>query len=136
VTAEELATGKAAGLANEDIRKRVRKAEQVPVALAEGSPATTPLDMPPRFKIGDRVRAINRHPTGHTREPRYVRGCVGVIHAHHGAHVFPDRSAEGMREGQHLYSVRFEAAALWGESAAAKSAVYVDLWEAYLEPSS
>jgi nitrile hydratase subunit beta len=135
VTAEELATGKAAGLADEDIRKRVCKAEQVPVALAKGSPATMPLDVPPRFKIDDRVRAINRHPTGHTREPRYVRGCVGVIHAHHGAHVFPDRSAEGVREGQHLYSVRFEASALWGESASAKSAIYVDLWEDYLEPA-
>src|SRR4029453_8585607 len=60
VTAEELATGKAAGLEDEDIRKRVCKAEQVPVALAKGSPATMPLDVPPRFKIGDRVRAINR----------------------------------------------------------------------------
>jgi len=133
VTAEELATGKAAGLADEDIRKRVPNAEQVRVALAKGSPTIMPLAVPPRFKIADRVRAINRHPTGHTREPRYVRGCVGVIHAYLGAHVFPDRSAEGVREGQHLYTVRFEAAELWGESASAKSAVYVDLWEAYLE---
>jgi nitrile hydratase subunit beta len=133
VTAEELATGKAVGVADEDIRKRVRKAEQVPVALAKGSPANMPLDVPPRFKSGDRVRAVNRHPTGHTREPRYVRGCVGVIHTHHGAHVFPERSAEGVREGQHLYCVRFETSALWGESDSTKSAVYVDLWEAYLE---
>jgi nitrile hydratase len=135
VTAEELATGKAAGVADEDIRKRVPKAEQVRVALAKGIPTIMTLEVPPRFKIDDRVRAINRHPTGHTREPRYVRGCVGVIHAHLGAHVFADRSAEGVREGQHLYSVRFEATALWGESASAKSAVYVDLWEPYLEPA-
>jgi nitrile hydratase len=135
VTAEELATGKAVGLADEELRKRVIKAEQVPVVMAKGIPTTMPLDVSSRFKIDDRVRAINRHPTRHTREPRYVRGCVGVIHAHYGAHVFPDLSAEGVREGQHLYCVRFEASALWGESASAKSAVYVDLWEAYLEPA-
>jgi nitrile hydratase beta subunit-like protein len=31
--------------------------------------------------------------------------------------------------------VRFEASELWGEGAAAGSAVYVDLWEDYLEPA-
>jgi len=133
VTAEELATGKAAGVVDEDLRKRVPKAEQVHVALAKGIPTLVPFDVPPLFKIDDRVRAINRHPTGHTREPRYVRGCVGVIYAHLGAHVFADRHAEGVREGQHLYTVRFEASALWGETATGKSAVYVDLWEPYLE---
>jgi nitrile hydratase len=134
VSADELAAGKAVGLADEYTRKRVLRAEQVSTIFAKSRSVEMPIESPPRFKPGDRVRAINRHPTGHTREPRYVCGCVGVIHAHHGAHVFPDRSAEGVREGQHLYSVRFEASALWGESASAKSAVYVDLWEDYLEP--
>jgi hypothetical protein len=35
--------------------------------------------------------------------------------------------------GRHLYSVRFEATELWDEQANANSAVYVDLWEDYLE---
>jgi len=87
----------------------------------------------PRFKSGERVRAVNRHPAGHTRQPRYVRGRVGIIHEHHGAHVFPDRNAEGSKEGRHLYSVRFTAEALWGKSACGRNAVYVDLWEDYLE---
>jgi hypothetical protein len=30
--------------------------------------------------------------------------------------------------------VRFAAAELWGDHAGGKSAVYVDLWEDYLEP--
>ena len=90
---------------------------------------------PPRYKSADSVRAVNRHPMGHTREPRYVRGRVGVIHEYHGAYVFPDRSAEGSKEGRHLYSVRFTAEALWGESASGRNAVYVDLWEDYLEPA-
>jgi nitrile hydratase subunit beta len=133
VTAEELATGKATGSTDEVTRQRVLKAEHVATVLAKGTPVTMASDTAPRFQPGDRVRAINRHPLGHTREPRYVRGHIGVIHAYHGAHVFPDRNAAGSKEGQHLYSVRFEASALWGENASAGSAVYVDLWEDYLE---
>jgi nitrile hydratase subunit beta len=134
VTAVELAAGKAAGPADEDTRKRILKAENVATVLTQGSPVALTIDTPPRFKLGDRVRALNRHPLGHTREPRYVRGRVGVIHEHHGAHVFPDLSAEGVKEGRHLYSVRFEASELWCEHTANRSAVYVDLWEDYLEP--
>jgi nitrile hydratase len=134
VTAEELASAKAAQVAGEEVQRHRLQAEKVAESLARGSSTIMPADAPARFKPGDRVRAINRHPAGHTREPRYVRGRVGVIHEHHGAHVFPDRSAEGVRVGRHLYSVRFEAAELWGESTNGNSAVYVDLWEDYLEP--
>jgi nitrile hydratase len=58
---------------------------------------------------------------------------VGVIHEHLGTHVFPDRHAEGLKEGQHLYNVRFDAQDLWGEEANKASFVYVALWEEYLE---
>jgi nitrile hydratase beta subunit len=133
VSAEELASGKAAGSAAEALRGRVLKAAAVAPAIAKGSPVTVAIDAPPRFAVGDRVRARNRHPPGHTREPRYVRGRVGVIHEHYGAHVFPDLSAAGRREGRHLYSVRFTARELWGEPAR-NGAVYADLWEDYLEP--
>ena len=57
--------------------------------------------------------------------------------AHHGAHVFPDLSAEGEEIHQHLYSVVFDAAELWPEGAGRRDRVFLDLWEAYLlaEPS-
>jgi nitrile hydratase beta subunit len=135
VSAEELASGKASGPADDAVRARVLTAEKVGPAVARGGPVEVAIDAPPRFAVGDRVRAINRHPTGHTREPRYVRGHAGVVHEHYGAHVFPDRSAAGERVGRHLYSVRFEAGELWGQSAAPAGAVYVDLWEDYLEPA-
>lgn len=135
LTAEELASGKATELADEELRKRLLRADEIAANVVRGSPATLPADAPPRFRPGDRVRAVNRHPTGHTREPRYVRGRVGVIHEHYGAHVYPDLSAEGVRVGRHLYSVRFEASELWGENANGKSTVYVDLWDDYLEPA-
>jgi nitrile hydratase len=133
VSAEELASGEAAGPAPEALRSRRLSAAAAASAIARGSPVAVAIDAPPRFAVGDRVRARNRHPTGHTREPRYVRGRVGVIHEHYGAHVFPDLSAAGRREGRHLYSVRFAARELWGEPARG-DAVYVDLWEDYLEP--
>lgn len=134
-TAEELASGKASQLADEALRKHLLQAEEAAATVAHGSSAMMPADAPPRLRPGDRVRAHNRHPAGHTREPRYVRGRVGVIHEYHGAHVFPDLSAEGVRVGRHLYSVRFEASELWGENANGNSAVYVDLWDDYLEPA-
>ncbi len=133
VTADELASGRAVQSAGEEVRRRLLKAAEVAEVLARGSSAAMAVEAPPRFQPGDRVRAMNRHPAGHTREPRYVRGRVGVIHEHHGAHVFPDLSAEAVRVGRHLYSVRFEASELWGENANGNSAVYVDLWEDYLE---
>jgi nitrile hydratase beta subunit len=136
VNANELASGKAEGPVADSIRKGVLKAEYVAKVFAKPKPVTMPIGTPPRFKTGDNVRAVNRNPVGHTREPRYVRGRLGVIHEHYGAHVFPDRNAEGTKEGRHLYSVRFEAKSLWGENAAGRSAVYVDLWEEYLEPAS
>ena len=88
----------------------------------------------PFFKAGDGVRALNLHPLGHTRLPRYVRGRVGVIERCHGAHVFPDSHAHGHGEDpQPLYTVRFAARELWGPDAAPRDSVSLDLWESYLE---
>jgi len=134
VTSEELASGKATGPADESLRGRRLSAHEVSRAL-EGTPATVPASVPPRYQPGDRVSTLNRHPAGHTREPRYVRGRRGTIHEHHGTHVFPDLNAQGVRAGRHLYTVRFDAKELWGREADPQSAVYVDMWEDYLEPA-
>jgi nitrile hydratase len=112
------------------------RAEQVPVALAKGAPVTRDVPAVARFKPGDRVRARNIHPVGHTRLPRYARGRLGTIACDHGVHVFPDSNAHFRGEKpQHLYSVRFAARELWGEAAAPRDAVYVDLWDDHLEPA-
>ena len=89
----------------------------------------------PRFAPGDRVVTRLIRPRGHTRLPRYARGKRGVIHRMHGIHVFPDTNAHGLGEApQPLYSVRFEARELWGDTAEPKQWVHLDLWESYLEP--
>jgi nitrile hydratase len=86
------------------------------------------------FKQGQRVRARNIHPPGHTRLPRYARGKLGTIAEDRGVFVFPDTNAEFLGEKpQHLYSVRFTARELWGDRVSRRDSVYLDLWDDYLE---
>ena len=87
-----------------------------------------------RFAKGDRVRARNLNPAGHTRLPRYVRGKTGIVARDWGVFVFPDTNAHHAgTKPQHCYSVLFDARELWGKSAS-RERVYLDLWEDYLEP--
>ncbi len=90
------------------------------------------IDTPPKFELGQAVRTMAHGHAGHTRLPQYARDHVGVIHAQHGAHVFPDLSAQGREIHQHRYSVAFDAAELWPEAKGSRDKVYLDLWEAYL----
>ena len=88
----------------------------------------------PSFKVGERVRARNLNPTGHTRLPRYARGKAGVVARDHGVYVFPDTNAHFLGEKrQHVYSVRFTARELWGDAVSTRDTVHVDLWDDYLE---
>jgi len=111
--------------------------EQVEQAVKTGGSTRRPEAwITPRFKPGDIVRARNRNPVGHTRLARYARGKRGVIHQDHGVFVFPDTNAHGLGDKpQHVYSVRFEAQDLWGDPAPGPDAVYIDLWDDYLEPA-
>jgi nitrile hydratase subunit beta len=109
-------------------------ADAVPSMLAKGKPTSREVPVAARFKAGQTVRARNINPTGHTRLPRYARGKLGTIHLDHGVYVFPDTNADSLGENpQHLYSVRFSARELWGEQASSRDAVYLDMWDDYLE---
>jgi nitrile hydratase beta subunit len=113
------------------IEARARQRFERPARLHQPDGAT------PRFSVGDRVRTRNIHPAGHTRLPRYARGKHGVIHLVHGSHIFPDTNALGLGpQPQGVYSVRFDAIELWGEDAEGPGQVYLDLWDAYLEPDT
>ncbi len=111
-------------------------AEKVSSMLRSGALASRNVLVAPSFKVGQRVRARNMHPAGHTRLPRYTRGKLGTIERDHGVYVFPDTNAQFLGEKpQHVYSVCFAARELWGEQASPRDAVYVDLWDDYLEPA-
>jgi nitrile hydratase len=131
VTPQELASGRADPKAPKATPRLVAAA----VAPAMSAPGSYVREAdPPQFTVGDKVRARNIHPSGHTRLPRYVRGRTGVVSARHGAHVFPDANAHGRGEDPRpLYTVRFTALELWGPDANPRDSVSLDLWEPYLE---
>ena len=113
-------------------------AAQAVAELREHEPLDQEVGVRPHFTAGDAVRARNRHPTGHTRLPRYVRGRRGTIVRVHGVHAFPDAvgGGDGLAAGpQPVYGVRFEARELWGEDGHGGDAIHLDLWESYLEPA-
>ena len=125
VTTEELASGRSSSPLPPGRR---------PAGPPAQHPAPPPPSTPPRFKVGDRCRARNLNPRTHTRLPRYVRGRLGTVAACPGAFEFADRLAQGKGgELQHVYSVRFEGSELWGPDAGPKDAVYIDLYESYVE---
>jgi nitrile hydratase len=133
-TPAELASGKSeepapAGLA-------AFPPDQVEAAVARVRSYRVDAPVAAGFAAGARVLARNLNPVGATRLPRYVRGKRGVVDRDHGVFVFPDTNAAGLgQKPQHLYSVKFTARELWGEQAAAKDCVHLDLWEGYLEPA-
>jgi len=140
-TADEIAAGRSAGPAADDLAARCLDAARVEPALRSGGPSARAGTDKPAFAIGARVRtstiAANRAQNGgHTRLPAYAAGRVGTIMLHHGAHVFPDSNAHFSGEApQHLYTVAFAAGDLWQHAESADDEMRLDLWESYLAPA-
>lgn len=134
VSPAELASGQAQQAAKPVAR--VLAAADVAAALARGSTTARPSSLPPRFAVGDHVRARAGAVPHHTRLPAYVRGRCGVVERLHGTHVFADSHAQGLGEQpQWLYSVAFGGHTLWGSDAQPGLTVAVDAWDSYLEPA-
>lgn len=103
--------------------------------IHSGKSSMRDIDKQAKFAVGDRVRARNINPKGHTRLARYVRGRVGTINMYHQCHVLPDTHAHDQGENpQPLYNVSFSARELWGDDSNHRDSVNIDLWEDYLEP--
>ena len=130
ITPEELASGTA---------DRNRPAPtQLPASVRPltAPAARTEVQQRPAFRIGQRVRARNMNPEGHTRLPRYTRGKIGTVVRYNGAFALQDTDASGIWLGgrpQEVYTVRFTARELWGANASPRDTIHVDLWEDYLE---
>jgi nitrile hydratase len=113
--------------------RRVLSAADVERTLANPRVSRLDVDVPARFRVGDAVLTSSSEPTGHTRLPRYVRGRQGVVTADHGVWIFADAAGNDLGDApQHVYTVRFEAAELWGDAADRHFPVYVDLWDDHL----
>jgi len=141
----------------EELEARVKQVKEHPEAMAnfpasngpsqlagrlekivrEGGSSKRETSQAPRFKPGDKIAVRNIHPSGHTRLPRYIRGKRGAIERVHGVFILPDTNAHGRgKNPEPVYTVRFDAREVWGEQAAVRDSLYVDLWESYLEPAS
>lgn len=132
VTAGELEAGRSAG--PPAVPPRTVKAADVPAMLTKGSSYEREPAAPPRYAVGENVRARVMNPPGHTRLPRYLRGRKGRIAGIRGVHVFPDSNAAGKgEEPQWLYSVAFEASEVWGPDTRQGDVIHADLFEPYLE---
>jgi nitrile hydratase len=127
-------------------RARILRGEHVhePPAPAPEKPARSPagpdslrtLNSAPAFTRGERVRAKDVSPPGHTRLPRYVRGHAGVVVLVEPAFVFPDTNAHFQGESpQYVYTVRFDSRELWGADAEA-FALTIEMFESYLEKAA
>ena len=136
LTSEDLTTATVARGGNADSRVAARPegfGVRVP-ATGRGGSAQREVAGPPRFAVGDRVRAATAGIAGHTRLPAYARGRSGTVIAEHGGWVYPDSNAHDRGEDpQVLYTVEFTGAELWGAGAEADSTVCLDLFEPYLE---
>lgn len=131
VTREELERGHSAEKNAPVVSMKPADAVALPFRIP---PVMLKADVTRQFKPGDHVRARNINPTGHTRLPRYVRGKAGVVMEGRGVQALAETNAYGRGENpQAVYAVRFTARELWGQEASRRDAVYVDLWESYLE---
>ncbi|HTS92581.1 MAG TPA: nitrile hydratase subunit beta [Stellaceae bacterium] len=136
VRAEELAAGRSLVPPPNDV-PRVPGRDEAHAVISKGSSYRRPETAPPRFKVGDTVRVREMTVAGHTRAPRYCRRRRGIVQEVRGNFVFPDTNAALAGENpQALYSVRFEGRELWGDAAGPKDAVYIDLWDDYLEAAT
>ena len=144
-------------VSREELEARVKQVKEHPESIANFPPSNGPgqlagrlektvrqrgstrreIATASRFKPGDKIAVRNIHPGGHTRLPRYIRGKRGVIEKDHGAFILPDTNAHGRgKNPESVYTVRFDAREVWGEQAAVRDSIYLDLWESYLEPAS
>jgi nitrile hydratase subunit beta len=111
-----------------------------PDYAATGPGSLRTVDAEPTFAVGERVRAKDVSPAGHTKLPGYVRGHIGVVEVIQPGALLPDTHAHFQGENpQHVYSVRFDSRELWGsgpDTDAEPFALTIELFESYLEKTA
>ena len=88
------------------------------------------------FRIGQKVRVLQKDQSGHLRTPYYIRGCTGEVERICGAFANPEELAQ-MRDGlpaQPLYRVRFRQRDVWPDYAGpAADVIEAEIYQHWLE---
>jgi nitrile hydratase beta subunit len=127
---------RARNLRGEDVEEPPIPEPAKPDYTPTAAGALRSVDVPPAFAVGERVRAKDMSPPGHTRLPGYVRGHTGVVDLIQPAALLPDTNAHFLGENpQHVYSVLFDSRELWGADTE-PFGVTAELYESYLEALS
>jgi nitrile hydratase subunit beta len=118
----------------DDLENRAGGSFPLALPIADNPMADLPAQPVARFKVSDRVKVKDIHPSGHTRVPRFCRGKTGTVLHVAPAFSFPDAAAHGGKfRKEHTYHVEFASTDLWSEDGADNETVIVDLWDCYLE---
>src|SRR5437764_4997701 len=117
-TLAEIESGRSAG--PKAASMRAYSATEAVAFMTRTQSARQNVSLAARYQVGERVRARNINPVGHTRLPRYARGRLGIVERLRGVFPIPDAGAGG--KPQHLYLIRFPARELWGEQSAPQDA--------------
>ncbi len=124
---------RARNLMGEEVDEPADVEPNKPVFERGGPGSLRQIDDPVAFEVGQSVRAKELRTSGHTRMPSYVRGRSGTIVAVRPAALLPDTNAHFVGENpQHVYTVEFDSAELWGPDAESAT-LLIDLFESYLE---
>ena len=129
VTEEELNNGKS----EQASTLTAATPDKVKAIVNTGGPTQLVESTAKLFTLEQKVVVKNEQSKEHTRAPSYVKGVIGTIVKHHGAHIYADEhSRSGDKQAQHLYTVRFEAKDVWGSDTEGRSCIFADLFEPYL----
>jgi nitrile hydratase subunit beta len=131
-TVEARAANLSGGRVDEPAAPEPNKPDYAPTAAG----SIRSVDVPRKYKVGDRVRARVFEPAGHTRLPRYVMGHEGTVVIAEPGQLLPDTHAHFQGENaQWVYTVRFDSHELFGPDAE-RFALNIDLYEDYLEEAA
>ncbi len=108
---------------------------QVDKYLKEGDSPLRPAPTPPKFKVGDKVKVKNVHPSAHSRLPGHLRNKEAVVAlVYEGAFTYFFPTEDGLGTPMPVYSLRFQPQDMWPESLTEPNSVYYnDIFEVYLE---
>ncbi len=124
---------RARALRGETVEEPADPEPDKPTMASAGGGNLRQVDTPRLLAVGDRVRTTAEPPERHTRRTGYVRGRTGTVTALRPGQVLPDHAAHFLGEDpEHVYSVEFTSAELWGEDAEPFT-LTIDCFESYLE---